>query len=101
MKETIKLSEEREAAEEQGQRNTEKSTTVAGVVGGDIGEGTMTGDAFDPVEVLPDGSVTFEAEYRLVGSKHSLTVRFRSVQAPDTVAWSSASSRTAGSNATL
>jgi hypothetical protein len=57
--------------------------TVAGVVGGDIGEGTMTGNAFNPLEALPDGSITFEAEYRLVGSKHSLTLRFRSVQAPD------------------
>ena len=57
--------------------------TVAGVVGGDIGEGTMTGNAFNPLELLPDGSITFEAEYRLVGSKHSLTLRFRSVQAPD------------------
>jgi hypothetical protein len=57
--------------------------TVAGVVGGDVGEGTLTGDAFSPVEALPDGNITFEAEYRLVGSKHSLTIHFRSVQAPD------------------
>jgi hypothetical protein len=57
--------------------------TIAGMAGGDLGTGTVLGDAFSPVEVLDDGSVTFEAEYRLVGSKHSLTVHFRTVHAPD------------------
>ncbi len=57
--------------------------TIAGVAEGDLGDGTLTGDAFNPVEVLLDGSVTFEAEYRLVGPKHSFTVHFRTVQAPD------------------
>jgi hypothetical protein len=57
--------------------------TIAGVAGGDLGTGTVVGDAFNPVELLDDGSVTFEAEYRFVGSKHSLTVHFRTVQAPD------------------
>src|SRR6187431_3029635 len=41
--------------------------TVAGVIGGDVGKGTLTGDAFSPVEALPDGNITFEAEYRLLG----------------------------------
>src|SRR6185503_3163140 len=57
--------------------------TIAGTAGGDLGDGTVIGDAFSPVEALPDGSLTFEAEYRFVGSKHSLTVHFRTVQAPD------------------
>jgi hypothetical protein len=57
--------------------------TIAGVAGGDLGTGTVLGDALSPVEVLPDGYVTFEAEYRLVGSKHSMTVHFRTVHAPD------------------
>ena len=57
--------------------------TIAGGSGGDLGTGTVIGDAFSPVEALPDGSVTFEAEYRFTGSKHSLAVRFRTVQAPD------------------
>ena len=57
--------------------------TIAGVAGGDLGDGTLTGDAFNPVEVLPDGSITFEAEYHFIGSKHSFTVHFRTVQAPD------------------
>src|SRR5688572_18905220 len=57
--------------------------TIVGTAGGDLGTGTLSGDAFNPRERLPDGSGTFEAEYRFVGSKHSLTVRFRTVQAPD------------------
>jgi hypothetical protein len=57
--------------------------TIAGTAGGDVGTGTVIGDAFSPVEGLPDGSVTFEAEYHIVGSKHSLTIHFRTVQAPD------------------
>ena len=56
--------------------------TIAGTAGGDIGEGTVIGDAFNPREVLATGSVTFEAEYRFVGSKHSCTVHFRTVQTP-------------------
>jgi hypothetical protein len=57
--------------------------TIAGTAGGDLGDGTVIGDAFSPLEVLADGSVTFEAEYRFVGPRHSLTVHFRTVQAPD------------------
>ena len=57
--------------------------TIAGTAGGDIGEGTVSGDAFNPREVLPNGSGTFEAEYRFVGSKHSCTVHFRTVQTPE------------------
>jgi hypothetical protein len=57
--------------------------TIAGTAEGDIGDGIVMGDAFNPREVLPSGSVTFEAEYHFVGSKHSLTVHFRTVQAPD------------------
>jgi hypothetical protein len=33
--------------------------------------------------VLPNGFVTFEADYHFIGSKHSLTVHFRTVQGPD------------------
>ena len=57
--------------------------TIAGTAGGDLGDGTVIGDAFNPVEGLPDGSITFEAEYHFTGSKHSLTVHFRTVQALD------------------
>jgi hypothetical protein len=56
--------------------------TIAGVASGDLGEATLVGDAFNPVQVVP-GGITFEAEYRFVGAKHSLTMRFRVVQAPD------------------
>jgi hypothetical protein len=56
--------------------------TIGGVANGDIGEATVIGDAFSPVVAVP-GGITFEAEYRFVGSKHSLTMRFRVVQAPD------------------
>jgi hypothetical protein len=57
--------------------------TFEGPAGGDLGEGTIIGDAFNPREVLPNGSATFEAEYRFTGSKHSLTVLFRIVQGVD------------------
>jgi hypothetical protein len=57
--------------------------TIAGTAGGDLGAATLVGDAFSPVEALPDGSITFEAEYRFTGAKHSVTVRFRTVHAPD------------------
>ena len=57
--------------------------TIAGTAGGDLGDGTVIGDALSPLEFLPGGSLTFEAEYRFVGSKHSFTVHFRTVQAPD------------------
>ena len=57
--------------------------TIAGTAGGDLGLGPVVGDAFSPAEALPDGSITFEAEYRFTGSKHSLTMRFRVVHAPD------------------
>jgi hypothetical protein len=56
---------------------------IAGTAAGDLGVGTLVGDAFNPVERLSDGSVTFEAEYHFVGSKHSLTIHFRTVQGPD------------------
>ena len=57
--------------------------TIAGTAGGDIGDGTVIGEAFNPREFLPNGFVTFEAEYRFVGSKHSVTVHFRTVQGRD------------------
>jgi hypothetical protein len=61
----------------------EAFATVAGTDGGDIGEGTMTGEALSPIDVLADGSISFEADYHFVGKKHSLTVHFRTIQAPD------------------
>lgn len=57
--------------------------TIAGVASGDIGEGIVVGDAHNPITVLPDGKITFIAEYRFAGSKHSLTMLFRVTQAPD------------------
>jgi len=57
--------------------------TIAGVAAGDIGSGTVSGDAFNPVAPLDGGKITFEAEYSFVGSKHSTTIRFRTVQAAD------------------
>jgi hypothetical protein len=57
--------------------------TIVGTGAGDVGTATLLGDAFNPVEGLADGSISFEAEYRFAGAKHSLTVRFRTVQAPD------------------
>lgn len=57
--------------------------TIEGTAEGDIGDGTVMGDALEPRVVLPDGSVTFEAEYHFIGWKHSLTVRFRTVQGRD------------------
>jgi hypothetical protein len=57
--------------------------TIAGVAAGDIGEGTVTGDAFRPIDPLDGGKITFEAEYHLVGAQHSLTIRFRAIQSPD------------------
>ena len=35
--------------------------TIAGTADGDIGDATLVGEAFNPVEGLPDGSITFEA----------------------------------------
>jgi hypothetical protein len=57
--------------------------TIAGTAAGDIGAGTLTGDAFYPLNVLSDGSLAFEAEYHFAGSRHSFTVHFSAVQAPD------------------
>jgi len=57
--------------------------TIAGTAGGDLGVGTVIGDAFNPIESLSDDKLTFEAEYHFTGSKHSLTVHFRTVQSPD------------------
>jgi hypothetical protein len=49
--------------------------TIAGVADGDIGVGTVTGEAFN--KVSPG---VFEADYHFVGSKHSMTVHFNIVQ---------------------
>ena len=57
--------------------------TIAGTAEGDIGDGTLVGEAFNPREFLPNGFVTFEADYHFIGSKHSLTVHFRTVQGRD------------------
>ena len=57
--------------------------TIAGTAEGDIGDAILMGDAFNPRELLPNGFVTFEADYHFIGSKHSLTVHFRTVQGPD------------------
>ena len=57
--------------------------TIAGTAEGDIGDGTLVGEAFNPRVLLPPTSVTFEADYHFIGSKHSLTVHFRTVQGPD------------------
>jgi hypothetical protein len=57
--------------------------TIAGTAGGDIGDGTLVGEALNPRELLPGGFVTFEADYHFIGSKHSLTVHFRTVQGKD------------------
>ena len=56
--------------------------TIAGTAGGDIGDATLVGEAFNPRVPVP-GGVTFEADYHFIGSKHSLTVHFRTVQGPD------------------
>ena len=56
--------------------------TVAGISGGDIGDGIMTGEAFTPIVPLPGGAITFTADYHFHGSKHSLTVRFIVTQQP-------------------
>jgi hypothetical protein len=53
--------------------------TIAGTAEGDIGDGIVMGEAFNPRVPLP-GGVTFEADYHFIGSKHSLTVHFRTVQ---------------------
>ena len=53
---------------------------LEGIVGGDVGDGTMTGEAFTAV-LQPDGVTTIvDAEYHFHGSKHSLTFRFQAVQ---------------------
>ena len=57
--------------------------TIAGTAEGDIGDGIVMGEAFNPRVMLTPTSVTFEADYHFTGSKHSLTVHFRTVQAPD------------------
>ncbi len=50
---------------------------IGGPAQGDIGEGSVTGEALNPREVLPDGShLRFEADYHFRGSRHSLTVHF-------------------------
>jgi hypothetical protein len=60
--------------------------TIEGRAGGDIGEGTVTGEAFNAVATTQvDGTTTtvttvFNAIYHFVGSKHSLTVHFDAVQ---------------------
>ena len=57
--------------------------TIAGTAEGDIGDGIVMGEAFNPRVMLTPTSVTFEADYHFTGSKHSLTVHFRTVQGPD------------------
>jgi hypothetical protein len=57
--------------------------TIAGTAAGDLGIGTVTGEAFYPVDFVSGGSRAFEAEYHFAGSKHSFTVHFSAVQAPD------------------
>ena len=53
---------------------------LEGIVGGDVGDGTMTGVAFTAV-LQPDGVTTIvDAEYHFQGSKHSFTFRFQAVQ---------------------
>jgi len=53
---------------------------LEGIVGGDVGDGTMTGEAFTAV-LQPDGVTTLvDAEYHFHGSKHSFTFRFQAVQ---------------------
>jgi len=47
--------------------------TIAGTAGGDIGDGTLIGEAFNPREFLPNGFVTFEADYHFNGPEHSFT----------------------------
>jgi hypothetical protein len=60
--------------------------TIEGRVGGDIGEGTVTGEAFNAVVTtqVDDTTTTvttvFDAVYHCVGSKHSFTVHFAAVQ---------------------
>jgi hypothetical protein len=57
--------------------------TIAGTAEGDIGDATLVGEAFNPRVMLTPTSVTFEADYHFIGSKHSCTVHFRTVQGPD------------------
>ena len=53
---------------------------VAGIVGGDVGDGTFTGEAHIRTP-LPDGvSVLIEADYHFHGSKHSFTARIFALQ---------------------
>ena len=60
--------------------------TIEGRAGGDIGEGTVTGEAFNAVVATQvDGTTTtvttvFDAVYHFVGSKHSFTVHFDALQ---------------------
>jgi hypothetical protein len=56
--------------------------TVEGRAGGDIGDGTLTGEAFNAVVTQVGNTTTtvFDAVYHFVGSKHSLTVHFDAVQ---------------------
>ena len=56
--------------------------TIAGVAGGDIGAGNVTGEAFSPVP-QPDGSLVFQAVYHFYGTEHSFSVRWDIVQQPD------------------
>jgi hypothetical protein len=57
--------------------------TIVGVAGGDIGEGTLNGEAFAPLTPLPGGKIAFEAEYRFAGATHAFTVRFHAIQSAD------------------
>ncbi len=56
--------------------------TIEGLSGGDIGDGTVTGEAITAVP-RPGGGFIVDAIYHFVGSKHSFTVHFQSVQEAD------------------
>ena len=55
---------------------------MAGVItGGDVGDGTFTGEALTRVPLPPpDTGSTIEAVYHIHGSKHSFTARIHAVQ---------------------
>jgi len=54
---------------------------MAGVItGGDVGDGTFTGEALTRVVDPVTGVITVEAVYHLHGSKHSFTARILAVQ---------------------
>ncbi len=56
--------------------------TIAGIASGDIGEGNVTGEAFNAAPQA-DGSLVFDAVYHFYGTEHSFTVHWDIVQQPD------------------